>query len=123
MSRFIIPPVPKTYNNGHWKFTEQMGKGLGFVYIIRDLNAHKFYIGKKYYFGNGSLNKGVEANWRSYKSSSKELNEMMGKVYNPDFEFICLEQYRTKGTVSYSETWSLCFAEAPARTDFYNVNI
>jgi hypothetical protein len=37
-----------------------------------------------------------------------------------EFDFICLEQYQTKGTLSYSETWSLCYVEAPTNDRWYN---
>jgi Putative endonuclease segE, GIY-YIG domain len=109
------------FSNGHWIFPEQMGNGkLGFVYVIRDNVLQRFYLGKKLYYGHGKLNKNQESNWRKYASSSKVLAELLKARPKEEFEFICLEQYNTKGTLSYSETWSLCTVEAPTDRRWYN---
>ena len=42
--------VPK-FNNGHWSFPEQMGNGVGFIYVIKDLALERFYLGKSYMLG------------------------------------------------------------------------
>lgn len=108
-------------DNGHWRFPEQMGaQHVGFVYVIRDRVLERFYLGKKLYYGMGRINKGQESNWRKYTSSSKVLNELMKVRPREEFDFICLEQYRTKGTLSYSESWSLCTVEAPTSAQWYN---
>jgi hypothetical protein len=65
-------------------------------------------------------NAGKESDWRRYMSSSKLLAEMMQERPKEEFEFICIEQYKTKGTLSYAETWSLCFVEAPTSVRWYN---
>jgi hypothetical protein len=111
--------VPK-FQNGHWRFPEQMGDGVGFIYVIRDNYMKRFYLGKKLFRGTGKLNKGKESNWKKYTSSSKLLAEMLKERPKEEFDFICLEQYQTKGTLSYSETWSLCHVEAPTNDDWYN---
>ena len=122
-----IPSVEKKivvttskFNNGHWKFPEQMGEGVGFIYVIRDTVLERLYLGKKMYYGAGKLNKGQESNWRKYSSSSKVLAELLKARPKEEFEFICIEQYKTKGTLSYSETWSLCHVEAPTSPTWYN---
>ena len=118
------PQIPMTkFDNGHWHFEEQMGQGAGFIYLIRDTELKRFYLGKKSYFGAGKLNKGKESNWRRYMSSSKLLAKMFEERPKEEFDFICLEQYRTKGTLSYSETWSLCLVEAPTSEMWYNTLI
>jgi hypothetical protein len=110
------------FDNGHWHFPEQMGGKAyaGFIYVIRDTVLNRFYLGKKSYFGAGKLNKGVESNWRKYMSSSNLLKEMFAERPKEEFDFIVLEQYKTKGTLSYSETWSLCLVEAPTSDLWYN---
>lgn len=123
-----LPAVPtpiKTnrFDNGHWLFPEQMGEGVGFIYVIRDRVLRRCYLGKKLYYGAGKLNKGKESNWRRYTSSSKVLGELLKVRPREEFEFICLEQYKTKGTLSYSETWSLCRVEAPTSNEWYNTLI
>lgn len=118
------PPLPK-FNNGHWEFPEQMGtKGyVGFIYVIYDTILDRAYLGKKQFLGMGQLNKGKESNWKKYTSSSKVLNELIKVRPREEFEFICIEQYKTKGTLAYSESWSLCYVEAPTTKNFYNTLI
>lgn len=124
--RGVVPkadtPARKLLMNGHWKFPEQMGgdKYVGFVYVIRDNVLERFYLGKKLFVGFGKSNKGKESNWKKYTSSSKLLAEMFAQRPKDEFDFICLEQYKTKGTLSYSETWSLCYVEAPTSLRWYN---
>jgi hypothetical protein len=118
-----MPPPSVRFDNGHWKFPEQMGSDahlVGFIYVIRDRVLERFYLGKKLFKGMGRINRGQESNWRKYTSSSKVLNELLKVRPKDEFDFICLEQYRTKGTLSYSETWSLCFVEAPTSNCWYN---
>jgi len=117
----IVYSTPiRTFDNGHWQFPERMGDGVGFIYVIRDNYLKRFYLGKKLYYGMGKLNKGKESNWKKYTSSSKVLAEMLKERPKEEFDFICLEQYKTKGTLSYSETWTLCFVEAPTSVMWYN---
>jgi hypothetical protein len=117
--------APSKFSNGHWQFDEQMGgkKKVGFIYIIYDKVLHRAYLGKKQYYGTGQVNKEVESNWRTYKSSSPVLKELFKHRPMSEFDFICVEEYATKGTLSYSESWSLCFVEAPTSTLFYNTLI
>jgi len=122
-----VPVSPKIampkHDNGLWLFPEQMGIGMGFTYIVRDNYLERFYLGKKLYHGHGKLNKGVPTQWRKYKSSSKLLKEMFTERPMKEFDFICLEQYETKGALAYSETWSLCLVEAPTTDNWYNKRI
>jgi hypothetical protein len=111
--------------NGHWVFHEKMGDKnyVGFIYVIFDAYLRKAYLGKKNFrVGKGSK-KGQESNWKSYISSSKYVKLMLENRPRDEFEFIVLDQYKTKGTLSYSETWSLCYVEAPTTDNWYNVLI
>jgi hypothetical protein len=121
----FVGTIPKSnyinkFDNGHWVFPEQMGIGVGFIYIIRDNYLERFYLGKKLYRGTGQVNRGKESNWKKYTSSSKVLAELLKARPREEFDFICIEQYKTKGTLSYSETWSLCLVEAPTNKKWYN---
>lgn len=114
----------KKFANGHWDFPEQMGPGhVGFIYVIYDAYLNRAYLGKKQYVGAGVSNKGVESNWKKYTSSSPVLNELIKIRPREEFEFVCIEQYQTKSTLSYSETWSLALVEAPTTREWYNVLI
>jgi hypothetical protein len=117
--------IPKSVHNGHWIFPEKLGgpEYVGFVYAIFDSYLKRGYIGKKSFRGAGVSNRGQESNWRRYTSSSKILTEMFKERPMEEFEFIVLEQYRTKGTLGYAETWSLCFAEVPTSLSWYNTRI
>jgi hypothetical protein len=109
--------------NGHWDFEDVMGgdEYVGFVYIIRNKHTGRCYIGKKTYRGSGKLNKGLPSNWPWYISSSKELSEDVKSNGKSSFEFICLEQYKSKGALSWAETWSICYVEAPCNQEkWYN---
>ena len=120
----IVTTLPR-FNNGHWDFPEQMGgkKYVGFVYVIYDSVLSRGYIGKKSYYSASKATPGKETDWRRYKSSSKLLAALFKVRPKEEFEFICLEQYTTVGTLSYSETWSLCYVEAPTSNVFYNTLI
>lgn len=112
--------------NGHWVFDKELGQGkyFGFIYVIRDLETGKSYIGKKQYKGSGKLNKGVVSNWQWYVSSSKELSETIKMKGKDSFEFIVLDEYKTRGGLSFAETWSLVTVETPSNPDkWYNVLI
>lgn len=115
--------LPK-FLNGHWQFPEQMyGDKIGFIYVIRDKELKRFYLGKKLFVGTGVNNKGKESNWRTYASSSPILATLLKERPKDEFDFICIEQYKTKGTLGYAETWSLCLVEAPTSKMWYNTLI
>lgn len=121
-NKIKLAPVTR-FNNGHWKFEEPMGNGVGFIYVIRDLYLRRMYLGKKTYFGSGPVNAGKESNWKSYVSSSSILEALLRERPREEFEFICLEQYSTKGALAYAETWSLCAVQAPTKPEWYNTRI
>ena len=115
--------------NGHWKWPsdfEPLGtKGfIGFIYVIQDIVNKKLYLGKKQYRGTGKINKGEESNWKWYISSSKELSASIKLNGKNKFAFIAIEQYKTKGGLSYAESWSLMYAQTPVYSErWYNVLI
>lgn len=118
-------PLKRTRPNGHWKFPEQMGLNgvTGFVYVIRDNILNRFYLGKKYYFSATRGVKPAESNWKKYSSSSATLETVFQNRPIDEFEFICIEEYKKRGAVSYAETWSLCHVEAPTTDTWYNTRI
>lgn len=114
-------------NNGHWSWDDEpLGKRpyTGFIYVIKDIVNSKLYLGKKQYEGAGKLNKGQTSNWSWYISSSKELSESIKVNGKEKFEFIAIEQYKSKGALSYAEVWSLLHAQTPVYRDkWYNMLI
>lgn len=114
----------KYRGNGHWQHDTPLGIPgyVGFIYCIRDVMNEKLYLGKKQFRGLGKENKGEDSNWRWYISSSKELSESIRRNGKNHFEFVAIEQYKTKATLSYAETWSLMHVESPFRRDkWYNL--
>ena len=111
--------------NGIWHFPRQMGdkKFKGFIYLIRDPYMERFYLGKKSYRSTRGRVKGNETNWKTYKSSSNSILEMLGERSLKDFEFYCIEEYTTLGGLSYAETWSLCNVNALTTNGWYNRRI
>jgi len=111
----------KKKDNGHWDFTEQLDheNAFGFIYLIKDKNNGMMYIGKKIFRGNGKLNKGKPSNWRTYTSSSKDINALIEENGIDSFEFHVLEQYYTRGGLSWAETWSQCFVEVPTNNHIW----
>ena len=125
-----VPPAPQIvvprFQNGRWDFEEQMGQKpyVGFVYVIYDTILNRAYLGKKSYRGAGQLNHGDESDWKRYKSSSPILKQFWAAGRPMDeFEFVCIEQYRTKGGLAYAEAWSQAFCEVPTTVYFYNTRM
>ena len=112
--------------NGHWTFDKQMGLDghHGFIYLIINNESGRKYLGKKQYKGTGKINKGEVSNWPWYISSSTELSADIKKYGKSSFDFICLEEYKTKGGLAWAETWSLCHVEVSTNQDlWYNRDI
>ena len=126
--------------NGHWAFPEELRceEAAGFVYAIRMKSSGLLYIGRKNFVSiSRKLPKGAkkgdrvrrivtrtQSNWKTYTSSSVELNALIKEHGKQEFAFYVLEQYNSLGAVGYAETWSLCYAEVPANHDkFLNRNI
>ena len=78
----------------------------GFIYQITFLLTGQKYIGKKAYYSwnRTGTKKQKESNWRSYTSSSKEVNELI-KEYGLDwFHLEILQECCTKSCWSYAES-------------------
>jgi len=111
--------------NGHWNFSEQMGGSeyVGFIYVVKDSVLNRYYLGKKLYRSMKGINKGKEGNWKKYVSSSKLLAEIMSSRPLYEFEFICVEEYKTLSGLAFAETYSLVFVEAPYSNSWINTRI
>jgi hypothetical protein len=108
-------------DNGHWNFPEQLDheNAFGFIYLIKDTTTGMMYIGKKIFRGTGKLNRGKPSNWRVYTSSSKDINALIEERGIDSFEFYVLEQYYTRGGLSWAETWSQCYVEVPTNNHIW----
>lgn len=106
------------------KILEEIPKNkVGFIYIIENIKTKQFYIGKKQFFNSktvklsnkkqkivysGKGRKPVkevivkESNWRSYTSSSKELNRLLLNDKG-NFTFKIIEFAETNYQLKYLE--------------------
>jgi hypothetical protein len=111
----------KYKNNGHWRFDKNIdiSKVFGFIYIIADVETGMMYIGKKQLKGAGKSNKGVESNWKSYTGSSKLVNDRIKEAGLDNFRFYVLEEYYTRGGLSWAETWTQCVVEVPSNNHIW----
>lgn len=116
--------VASTRSNGKWDFPEEMGgpNFIGFIYVLYDRVMHRAYLGKKSYYEK-KAGKTVPSDWRTYSSSSDYVKEMLRGRPSDEFEWVAIEQYRTKGTLAWAETASLCYAQAPTTKWWYNKRI
>jgi len=111
----------KKFDNGHWEFDQQLDfeNAFGFIYIIKEKATGMMYIGKKFFRGTGKINRGKQSDWRDYTSSSKEINDKIAENGKDSFQFIVLDQYYTRGGLSWSETWSQCHVEVPSNNHIW----
>lgn len=109
------------YDNGHWIFCEELdsNNAFGFIYIIKEKSTNMMYIGKKLFRGTGKTNNGKQSNWKTYTSSSKDLNAIINEKGKDAFDFYVLEQYYTRGGLSWAETWSQCYVEVPTNNHIW----
>ena len=117
---------------------------FGFVYEIHHLSTGKRYIGRKqYWFSSGKGKRAVkdkaspkwkqllwkESDWRTYTSSSKDLNAAVKEYGTDDFEFVILDQFTNSRDLAYAETITLAQRDALRIVDeddehvYYNKSI
>ena len=116
-----LPVVEEDIDNGHWLFPVQMGATQyeGFIYVMYHRGLNLLYLGMKTYRSSS----GKTSGWRTYTSSSETVLKAMKETSHDQWDFICIEQYKTKGGLSYAETWSLCFVDAPLKKHWLNRRI
>jgi hypothetical protein len=98
---------------GHEVLPEELGKAIGFVYEITNLETGRRYIGKKNLTKAKTLKplKGkvrkrrsrVESDWRTYYGSNDELKADVEKFGPDKFKREILRLCHTKGELSYME--------------------
>lgn len=108
-------------DTGHWYFPIAFDTTtcFGFVYRIINMSTGKSYIGKKNFWSRttksvkGKKRKQVtlkESDWKTYTSSSKEVNHDILTLSKSMFQFHILSLHKTKQELDFAETktqWQL----------------
>ena len=117
---------------GHWEgiLEENTDLPYGFIYKITNLTNDKKYIGKKQCKSirkrpplKGKKNKRryeVETDWKSYTSSSNQLNEDLEVLGKDSFRFEVLRWCDSKWELSYYEAKLQFEEEVLLKDDYYN---
>jgi len=121
---------------GHWEIccavlTENyVSEQYGFIYMITNTVNNKFYIGKKQMKTikkrpplKGKKNKRceeIETDWRTYTSSSNDINEDIKKYGEDKFKFQILQFCNSKWELAYYEAKLQFEYKVLLREDCYN---
>ena len=117
---------------GHWEgvLEENIDLPCGFIYKITNLTNDKKYIGKKQCQSirkrpplKGKKNKRhekIETDWKTYTSSSNELNKDLEELGKDKFKFEILRWCDSKWELSYYEARLQFNEEVLLRDDYYN---
>ena len=116
---------------GHWEgLLTEATLPFGFVYKIINLTNDRKYIGKKQCLTlkkrpplKGKKNRRIseiETDWKSYTSSSKELNRDIIELGKENFKFEILYWCNSKSELAYLETLLQFKEEVLLRDDYYN---
>ena len=109
---------------------DELGKYVGFVYLITERDTGKKYIGKKFFWSKRRLPplKGKsrkrtvvkESDWKDYYGSSETLKILVehkgGEAYYREILHLC----EPKGECSYLEAKEQFLRDVLLREDYYN---
>lgn len=116
---------------GHWISAAPLPETpYGFIYKITNLISNKCYIGKKQMVSvkkmpplkgrKNKRHKEVETDWRTYTSSSNELNADIEKHGKDNFKFEILMFCNSKWELAYYETKIQFELDVLVSENFYN---
>lgn len=110
-------------------FTDPDEEDIGFVYCITEINTGKKYIGQKHFWTTVKRKpRGTKrvrrvkrpSDWQKYYGSSANL-KMRLKAHGPEnFDREILYIGRTKGILSYLETYEQFTRNVLVKDDYYN---
>ena len=102
----------------------------GFIYLIKNKVTNKKYIGKKQIKSvkklkplKGKKNKrhfDVETDWKTYTSSSNDVNSDIEKYGKDNFSFSIIKFCDSKSELAYEEIKMQIQEDVLFRDDFYN---
>ena len=106
---------------GQWKCSFKLLPGVcqGFVYFIIHRATGMYYVGKR---GFHTKSRKPSEHWKTYPSSSKKLSRLI-RDHHEQYDFIIIEQYRTKSGLNYGEVYTQVGLETPSDKMSYNYKI
>jgi len=118
---------------GHWTTNEAFNNDIlpyGFIYIITNTLTGKKYIGKKQIKSvkklkplKGRKNKrhfDIETDWKTYTSSSNDVNEDIVKIGKDKFKFEIVRFCQSKFELAYFEAKLQFENDVLLKPGFYN---
>lgn len=118
---------------GHWQTEQVINESnlpYGFIYVITNLKDNKKYFGKKQIKTvkklkplKGKKNKrhfDAETDWKTYTSSSRELNEDIVKYGKENFKFEIIKWCDSKFELAYYEAKIQFDNDVLLKPGFYN---
>jgi len=117
---------------GHWTYPEgsfDVDNYFGFIYIITNKVSGKKYLGRKFFHVHQKRKRVRQSNWKVYTGSCKVLTEDIRALGKSKFTFEIYRLYKTRGGLSYFETYHLCVKDTLTERDingertWYNGNI
>jgi hypothetical protein len=120
-------------DTGHWILNKGVSINettFGFIYEITNLTTNKKYIGKKQCFMRikrkplkGKTRNRItiaESTWKTYTSSSNDLNEDIAKYGKENFTFKIVKTCGSKWELAYEEIKEQINKNVLLRDDYYN---
>jgi hypothetical protein len=116
---------------GHWVSTVAVpSAAYGFVYCITNIEEQRMYVGKKQMQSilkqrplkgkTKKRHKVVETDWKTYTSSSNELNGDITRLGKDKFKFEIIRFCCSKSELAYYEAKEQFDREVLLREDYYN---
>jgi hypothetical protein len=118
---------------GHWVLAEGLQpnpEAFGFIYEVLNKANGRRYIGKKQRISNlrkpplkGKKRRRLtqkESDWKTYTSSSNELNEDIKQFGKEQFVFTIIDWGNSKWELGYKEIKKQIEAEVLLKEEFYN---
>ncbi len=113
---------------------------MGFVYLVTNLSNNKKYIGKKQFWSSGKKqirnkkNEGThtqriltESDWKTYTTSSKQVNSAI--TGGDQFKFEIISLHYDKGSLAYAEVEAMVYLDVlrsrftDGTRQYYNAHI
>jgi hypothetical protein len=117
-----------------WRFdgtvfdSEDIGKFVGFVYMIVSKVDGKKYIGKKYFYSirkvkGKTRRQRTESDWKKYYGSSENLLTEIEKYSIINFDRVIISLHTTRGDCNYEEVKQQFIYNVLEEDGWFNENI